>query len=303
MACDHRRQFLQNPSDLPLHLQVGHLDRIVQLDQFTRLQKHRGAAGRDVMDNARDLSPHLVLDRHDIAALALGEILFLKDFGIALGSQDGIQPAAHLLLQAGRMVREAAQLRRGGLPDVPLGIHRAINGDFELLEIEEGLKRAGGGGQRRDRLAMFSQMPDDVRANPQHGRDIAQFVGFERSAFGGPADRLPDVRKRQGRERIAPLQQGHHLGGFLEPGLCALQIGFEWKRATMLRAHGRTGLSGQDVQNAAPFEHRHRLIQETLPIHGGNILSCSANSHKSAGPHEALTCGPVSSHSSPAGCL
>ena len=76
-------QVAKDSQYFPVDLTVGHLDRVVQVDQFARFQKHCGAAGRDVVNDACNTALHVDLDRHDVAAFPLCEILLLKKIRIS----------------------------------------------------------------------------------------------------------------------------------------------------------------------------------------------------------------------------
>jgi hypothetical protein len=80
---DTAGQVAKDPQHFPIDFTIGHLDRVVEIDQLARLQKHCSAAGRDIVNDACDTELHVDLDGNDIAAFPLGEVLLLKDFGIS----------------------------------------------------------------------------------------------------------------------------------------------------------------------------------------------------------------------------
>src|SRR5689334_4058485 len=81
---DTAGKLAQNPHHLPVDFTIGDLDRIIQIDQLTRLEKHRGAAGRNIVDNTGDTPLHIDLDREDIPAFALRKVALLKHFLVVL---------------------------------------------------------------------------------------------------------------------------------------------------------------------------------------------------------------------------
>ncbi len=101
----------------PIDLAIGHLDRVVEIDQLARFQKDSGAAGGDVVNDAGNAALHVDLDRHDIAALTLGKILFLKDLRISTRTQKVLKLIANLQFKIVRVMSEPTQLRRGRFAD------------------------------------------------------------------------------------------------------------------------------------------------------------------------------------------
>ena len=80
---DPRREFLQNPGDFTGNLQVGDFHLVVQVDEFTGFQKHRGAAGRHIMHDPGDVVLALGLDWQDVPVLPLGIVRFLQQLPVA----------------------------------------------------------------------------------------------------------------------------------------------------------------------------------------------------------------------------
>jgi len=77
---DLRRERGQDAGDLLLLLRTQLHDAGVGLDDGGRLYKDRCAGGRDVMDDAADLTAVLGADRHDVAAIAQGNDGILQKF-------------------------------------------------------------------------------------------------------------------------------------------------------------------------------------------------------------------------------
>ena len=70
---DEGGQLTENAAHFPFNFKIRHFDRIVQLNEFARLDKYRRSAGRHVMDDPWNPSPHVGFHRNDIAAFSLSE--------------------------------------------------------------------------------------------------------------------------------------------------------------------------------------------------------------------------------------
>ena len=214
------------------------------------------------MDQARDGAAVLAPDDEDVAAVALGDDLFLQILRGIAAAQVGLERPAQPLPLAPQLVAHAGQRRTGIVLDVAV--------------LADGLAHAG-------------VLVGEARGPARDGRQGRQAGGGALHEGGGAIHRVEEVGEREQAERLEgtaqqrePVERGADgLAGAQRQGLMILQQ--QDRLAGEVEGFGdayRLGGRHEPIQRA-PAERRHRvrahhgrdLVEleraESRGVHGG----------------------------------
>ena len=106
-------QLQQDAGDLVLLIGAQNANLIVQLHHTHGLDKHRGAAGGGVVDQAGNLPAELRFDRHHVTSAPLGDDALLKVLLVGRGADQLVQLFPHPLGSCTDLPANSRQRGRG----------------------------------------------------------------------------------------------------------------------------------------------------------------------------------------------
>ena len=208
-------QLAQHPQHLALLFRLGRAQRVAELDHFRRLEEHRGAGRRLVVDDAADLGAGRGPHGDHVAAAPQRDARVGGAVTRVEAAEDGVEPRDEPVPRVAHRLTRARQGARGAVLYAALGVERL---DEPLLQLlGRGIDPQRGGARRAVR------QPAQVGRHDA-GRGEAAAQPRERGAFErAPRDLEQLERRRQighrfGADRVVGEEQGGELGHLGEGG-------------------------------------------------------------------------------------
>ena len=174
----------QNAGDLLLLVGAQNPDFVVGFHHAHRLHKHRGPAGRGVVDQAWHLSPEFGFHRNHVAAAPLGDNALLQMALVSRGADQFVQLVPHPLGGRPDLSPDGSQLRRGVVRHFFLADNAGENLLLQIFVGRQHLKPAGEG--RADTLALAPPLGQSPNS-PQGGPNVQQLPQAQTAPCLSPA--------------------------------------------------------------------------------------------------------------------
>ncbi len=254
MGCRFGRQLRQNSLDFLLFFNQQLPQLIIRLHRLHGLHKKRSAAGRDIVNHARNGVFILAAHRHHIAVPPHGDNGLPQVFGIARRGDDLLQALPNLCPGLAHMPPDVVQGWAGTVGNLLL----ADNGVGDLV-----LQKAIGGQrpeitvQRSGFNAVSFAVCLDAPCCPKHPRNPKQLNGIQTSAAIRPLQRRLYILHVPERRIALELHHMAGIGGFLQKPGNLLGIGgrqqfqrplFSFRSNTALRQHPQNPVQLQSMQ-------------------------------------------------------
>ena len=203
-------ELAQHARDLALHLELGALVLVVELDERLRLDEQRGSRTRGVVHDAADLAAAVGAHRQHIAVVAHGEVVVREraaDVRVAQDPREAIGEAR------GELVGLAARggQRGGGLvADPALRVETARDLALELGVLGQELREIG---EPRRRVRALADEAARLAQPRERLRDPDQLLARERPAAARAPERLRGIARAAERRAVARLEDRARLRG------------------------------------------------------------------------------------------
>ena len=243
------RERSEDTLDLGLFAALEHLDLVVDLNDLLRLDEHGSAGGRGVVHQTRHVAAVLGLDRHDEAAVSLGDDGLLEVLG-ALARDHAVERLTDPAGDAAQLAANGEQLGGRAVRDLLLGDNGGSDG---LLEAAVAREQAE---DRRERALFLALRLVGKRAarGLQKARHAQQLARIERAAaVGADEDRADLTDAAEGRAAL-PHHAVLRVRGLAHPQLRLLAVVQRPKRAAFFLGRLRGRLRGQPLEYFVIFQ-------------------------------------------------
>ena len=198
LAPDLVAEHIQDALDLVLLVELALPPAVVELDDLQRLDEERLAAGRGVVDDARQLRAGVGANRDDVAAIARGDDRVLEHRGVLAAGDERIEPVHQPAVRDADLAPDAAELRAGRVEHVAAGTDRAADVGFEVGKLRQVIDELG---QMRESASRRPASAETRAAGCERRRACPAPAAARRAAGGRPSRRDRRARARRGRRR------------------------------------------------------------------------------------------------------
>ena len=180
--------------------------------QWHRLDVHRLARARRIVDDAQAHRFGARLDRQDVALLAHGDVLVLEHRRELVRAHERLDGRARAVRQLRALAPQAGQHGRHGVADLARGVEGLAQ------QTRQHRLRVHGGGApvqlRRGRAPARRPLVHEPAHRLGHGQQVgdgAHLFGPQHQPLFGRGQDVPQLRDVERRQRLAPPQDGRQL--------------------------------------------------------------------------------------------
>ena len=244
-----RRQFRENALDLVFLAAFEHLNLVVDFHDLLRLDEHGCTGGRGIVHQTGHIAAVLHLDRHNEAAVSLGDDILLQVLG-ALARDHAVERFAHLTGHTAQFSADAQQLGRCAVCDLLLGDD---SGRDRFLQIAVAGEQTENGRERGLGFVLGIVQQGTARGLQQacHRQQLARIERAAAVRAGQDRAYLSDAAK--GRTALTN-HQVLRVRGLLQPQLGLLVVVQRTKCTAFLLCRLGCRLSGQFFQYFVVFQ-------------------------------------------------
>ena len=244
-----RRQLREDALDLVFLAALEHLNLVVDFHDLLRLDEHGCTGGRGIMHQTGHIAAVLHLDRHNEAAVSLGDNILLQVLG-ALARDHAVERFAHLTGHTAQFSADAQQLGRCAVCDLLLGDD---SGRDRFLQITVAGEQTENGRERGLGFVLGIVQQGTARGLQQtcHSQQLARIERTAAVRAGQDSAYLSDAAK--GRTALTN-HQVLRVRGLAHPQLRLLAVVQRPQRAAFFL--GRLGgrLRGQPLEYFVIFQ-------------------------------------------------
>ena len=244
-----RRQLREDAFDLIFLSAFEHLNLVVDFHDLLRLDEHGRTGGRSIMHQTGHIAAVLYLDRHNEAAVSLGDDILLQVLG-ALTGNHAVERFAHLAGHAAQLTADAQQLGRRTVRDLLLGDDGGRNGFLQVAVAGEQTEN----GRERGLGFVLGIVQQGTARGLQQTCHSQQLARVERAAAVRAGQDRADLSDAAKGRAALPNHQVLRVRGLLQPQLGLLVVVQRTKRAAFLLCRLRCRLSGQFFQYFVVFQ-------------------------------------------------
>ena len=207
-----RGQLRENALDLVFLAALKHLNLVVDLHDLLRLDEHSRAGGRGIVHQTGHIAAVLHLDRHNEAAVSLGDDGLLQVLGAFAGNH-AVERFAHLAGHAAQFPADGQQLRRRTVRNLLLGDDGGRDGFLQIAVAGEQAEN----GRERGLVFVLGVVQQGTSSGLQQACHRQQLSRVERAAAVRAGQDRADLADAAKSRTALPNHQVFRIRGLLQP--------------------------------------------------------------------------------------